>query len=89
MIRLVRSEWTKLFTTRLWIGLLLGGCALVGGFAALFTGFAGGSDSGLPAVGTADYEQLALALGKPTANAARVALKRAVARLLEEMNRNA
>jgi RNA polymerase sigma factor (sigma-70 family) len=36
-----------------------------------------------------DYEQLALALGKPTANAARVALKRAVARLLEEMNRNA
>jgi len=36
-----------------------------------------------------DYEQLAVALGKPTANAARVALKRAVARLLEEMNRNA
>lgn len=36
-----------------------------------------------------DYEQLALALGKPTANAARVALKRAVVRLLEEMNRNA
>ena len=35
------------------------------------------------------YEELALALGKPTANAARVALKRAVARLLEEMNRNA
>jgi RNA polymerase sigma factor (sigma-70 family) len=36
-----------------------------------------------------DYEQLALALGKPTANAARVALTRAVARLIEEMNRNA
>lgn len=35
------------------------------------------------------YEELALALGKPTANAARVALKRAVARLLEEMNRDA
>jgi RNA polymerase sigma factor (sigma-70 family) len=36
-----------------------------------------------------DYEQLALALGKPTANAARVALKRAVTRLVEEMNRHA
>jgi RNA polymerase sigma-70 factor (ECF subfamily) len=35
-----------------------------------------------------DYEQLAMALGKPTANAARVALKRAVGRLVEEMNRN-
>jgi RNA polymerase sigma-70 factor (ECF subfamily) len=35
-----------------------------------------------------DYEQLALALGKPTANAARVALKRAVTRLIEEMKRD-
>jgi ABC-2 type transport system permease protein len=60
--RLVNSEWTKLLTTRVWIGLLLGSCVLVGGFAALFTGFAGGSDSGLPAVGTEDYEQLALAV---------------------------
>ena len=41
MIRLVRAEWTKLFTTRVWIGLLLGACVMVGGFAALFTGFAG------------------------------------------------
>jgi ABC-2 type transport system permease protein len=64
--RLVRAEWTKLLTTRVWIGLLLGSCLLVGGFAALFTGFAGGSDSGLPAVGTSDYEQLALGV---TANA--------------------
>ena len=38
MIRLVRSEWTKLFTTRLWIGLLLGGCALVGGETAAVVG---------------------------------------------------
>ena len=30
MTRLVRAEWTKLFTTRVWIGLLLGACALVG-----------------------------------------------------------
>jgi len=31
------------------------------------------------------YEELAVALGKPTANAARVAVTRAVARLVEEM----
>ena len=43
MIRLVRSEWTKLFTTRVWIGLLIVGCVMAGGFAALFTGFAGQS----------------------------------------------
>jgi ABC-2 type transport system permease protein len=60
--RLVRAEWTKLLTTRVWIGLLLGSCVLVGGFAALFTGFAGGSDSGLPAVGTPEYERLVLAV---------------------------
>jgi ABC-2 type transport system permease protein len=60
--RLVRAEWTKLLTTRVWIGLLLGSCLLVGGFAALFTGFAGGADSGLPAVGTAEYERLTLAV---------------------------
>ena len=62
IVRLVRAEWTKLLTTRVWIGLLLGSCVLVGGFAALFTGFAGGSGSGLPAVGTPEYEQLVLAV---------------------------
>jgi ABC-2 type transport system permease protein len=65
MTRLVRAEWTKLFTTRVWIGLLLGGCAMAGGFAALFTGFAGQSgDNGqaLPPVGTAQYEQAAFAV---------------------------
>ncbi len=70
MIRLVRAEWTKLFTTRLWLGLLLGGCALVGGFAALFTGFAGQSQNGqpgLPPVGSEQYEQLVFAV---SANAA-------------------
>ena len=41
MIRLVRAEWTKLFTTRVWLGLLLGACVMVAGFAALLTGFAG------------------------------------------------
>ncbi len=61
MTALVRAEWTKLFTTRVWIGLLLGACVLVTGFAILFTSFAGNAESGLPAVGSAQYEQLALA----------------------------
>ena len=60
--RLIRAEWTKLLTTRVWIGLLLGSCLLVGGFATLFTAFAGNADSGISPVGTADYEQLALAV---------------------------
>src|SRR4051812_41213579 len=65
MTRLVRAEWTKLFTTRVWIGLLLGGCAMAGGFAALFTGFAGGgggqNGQPPPPVGSSAYEQGALA----------------------------
>ena len=60
--RLVRSEWTKLLTTRVWIGLLLGACVLVGAFATLFTAFAGNADSGIAPVGTPDYEQVALAV---------------------------
>ena len=60
MIRLVRAEWTKLFTTRLWLGLLLGSIVMVIGFAILFTSFAGNVESGIPAVGTSDYEELAL-----------------------------
>ena len=68
MTALVRAEWTKLFTTRVWIGLLLGACVLVAGFAVLFTSFAGNTQGGpqgggLPAVGTAQYEQLVLAIG--------------------------
>jgi ABC-type transport system involved in multi-copper enzyme maturation permease subunit len=66
VIRLVRSEWTKLFTTRVWIGLLLGACVLVGASAALITGFAGvtqNGQQGIPAVGTADYEQAAFSVG--------------------------
>jgi ABC-2 type transport system permease protein len=66
MTRLVRAEWTKLFTTRVWIGLLLGACALAGGFSALFTGLAGVSQNGrpgLPAVGTSDYEQIVFSVG--------------------------
>jgi len=61
MINTVRSEWTKLFTTRTWIGLLLGACVMAGGFAALFTGLAGqvqNGQPGIPAVGTSQYETL-------------------------------
>ncbi len=61
MTALVRAEWTKLFTTRVWIGLLLGACVMVGGFAALFTGLAGVEQDGrpgLPPVGTPQYEEV-------------------------------
>jgi ABC-2 type transport system permease protein len=61
MIRLIRAEWTKLFTTKVWFGLLLGACVIVGGFAALLTAFAGNPDSGIPAVGDPQFQQLALA----------------------------
>jgi ABC-2 type transport system permease protein len=62
MTRLVRAEWTKLLTTRVWIGLLVGACLLVAGFASLFTGLAGveqNGQPGIPPVGTPQYEQLA------------------------------
>jgi ABC-2 type transport system permease protein len=62
MIPLVRSEWTKLFSTRVWLGLTLGACLMAGGFAALFTGFAGqtgNNGQALPGVGTSAYEQAA------------------------------
>jgi ABC-2 type transport system permease protein len=61
MTALVRAEWTKLFTTRVWIGLLLGACVMVAGFTVLLTAFAGDEESGLPPVGTEIYEELAFA----------------------------
>ncbi len=61
MRHLVRAEWTKLFTTRVWIGLLAGACVMAGGFAALLTGLAG-QEGGPPPVGSPDYEALALAV---------------------------
>jgi hypothetical protein len=61
MTDLVRAEWTKLFTTRVWIGLLLGACVMVAGFTVLLTAFAGNAESGLPPVGSDLYEQLAFA----------------------------
>jgi ABC-2 type transport system permease protein len=65
MIRLVRAEWTKLFTTRVWIGLILGACLMVAGFSALITAFAGQSQNGqpgLPPVGDPQFEQVAFAV---------------------------
>jgi ABC-2 type transport system permease protein len=65
MTALVRAEWTKLFTTRVWIGLLIGACVMAGGFAALFTGLAGveqNGQPGLPAVGTPQYEEIVFAI---------------------------
>ncbi|MBN1093694.1 ABC transporter permease [Blastococcus sp. TML/M2B] len=61
MTRLVRAEWTKLFTTRVWLAMLIAAAVLTAGFAALMTAFAGNPDSGLPPVGTAEFEQTALA----------------------------
>jgi hypothetical protein len=66
MTRLVRAEWTKLFTTRVWLGLLIGSCVLVGGVAALLTAFAGATQNRgrtSPGVGSAAYEQGVLGLG--------------------------
>lgn len=60
MIRLVRAEWTKLFTTKVWLGLLLGSAVMVAAFAVFFTAFAGEDESGLPPVGTPLYEDLIL-----------------------------
>jgi ABC-2 type transport system permease protein len=62
MGRLVRSEWTKLLTTRVWAGLLLAACVLSVGFAVLLTSFAGNAESGIPPVGSSEYEQLAFAV---------------------------
>jgi ABC-2 type transport system permease protein len=65
MTRLVRAEWTKLFSTRAWIGLVLGACLLAVAFSALYTGFAGQETDGgppIPPVGTSLFEQVAFAV---------------------------
>jgi ABC-2 type transport system permease protein len=66
MTALVRAEWTKLFSTRVWWGLLVGACVMAGGFAALFTALAGqenpNGQPGIPAVGSSAYEELALSV---------------------------
>jgi ABC-2 type transport system permease protein len=70
MIRLVRAEWTKLFTTKVWLGLLIGACVMAAGFAALLTTFAGETQNGapgLPPVGDPAFEQMAFAVASDTA----------------------
>lgn len=62
MINTVRAEWTKLFSTRVWLGLILGACLLVGGSSALTVGFAGvqqNGQPGIPPVGDPQFEQAA------------------------------
>ncbi|MGR6965746.1 ABC transporter permease [Geodermatophilus sp. URMC 61] len=66
MTALVRAEWTKLFSTRVWIGLLLGACVMAGGFAALLTGLAG-QEGGPPPVGSTEYEALAFSVASNAA----------------------
>lgn len=61
MTALVRAEWAKLFTTRVWIGLLVGALALAILSSVLLTAFAGNAESGIPPVGDPLYERLALA----------------------------
>jgi ABC-type transport system involved in multi-copper enzyme maturation permease subunit len=63
MTALVRAEGTKLFTTRVWLGLLLGSVVMVAAFTAFFTAFAGEPESGLPAVGTPLFDDLILSTG--------------------------
>lgn len=67
MIKLIRAELRKLFTTKLWLWMLLGACVLAGGFTALTIGFAeeaaASPESGFPPVGSEAFTKLALAGG--------------------------
>ncbi|CAN5339727.1 ABC transporter permease [soil metagenome] len=67
MINLIRAELRKLFSTKLWLWLLLGACVLSGGGTALLIGFAdqatASPQSGIPPVESEAFTQLALAGG--------------------------
>jgi ABC-type transport system involved in multi-copper enzyme maturation permease subunit len=66
MIRLVRAELTKLFTTKVWLGLLLGAIVMVTFFAIFFTAFAGDAESGIPALGDPEFDDLILSTAANT-----------------------
>jgi ABC-2 type transport system permease protein len=68
MTRLVRAEWTKLFTTKVWLGLLLGSCVMVAAFAIFTTAFAGNAEAPIPPVGTPQFEDVALSTAGQSAN---------------------
>jgi hypothetical protein len=67
VINLIRAELRKLFSTKLWLWLLLGACVLSGGGTALLIGFAdqatASPQSGIPPVESEAFTQLALAGG--------------------------
>lgn len=68
MIGLLRAESRKLFSTKIWIWLLLGACVLAGGSTALLIGFADQAAAspqggGLAPIGTPEFTQVVLAGG--------------------------
>ncbi|MBA2552556.1 MAG: ABC transporter permease [Geodermatophilaceae bacterium] len=60
MIGLIRSEFRKLFSTKVWLWLLIGAAALAAGFASLTLGFANNPESGLPRRDDPDLVPIAL-----------------------------
>ncbi|CAN5291421.1 ABC transporter permease [soil metagenome] len=60
MSALIRSEFRKLFSTKAWIGLLLGAMALTALSVSLLIPFAGDPNSGLPALEDPLAQQLIL-----------------------------
>ena len=61
MTPLVRAEWAKLFSTRVWLGLLIGAAALAVLSTVILTALAGDPKVGIPPVGTPQFEELAFA----------------------------
>ncbi|MDV6011280.1 hypothetical protein [Haloechinothrix sp. LS1_15] len=57
MIRLVRAEFDKLFTTKLWLGLTLGGLALASAFLAITIGLDGMAENPNPPVSTPEGQR--------------------------------
>ncbi|SCX52372.1 ABC-type transport system involved in multi-copper enzyme maturation, permease component [Klenkia marina] len=56
-VDLVRAEWTKLLSTKVFFWLLLVAALMGGGFTALFTALAG-AQNGLPPVGSPEFTEV-------------------------------